>query len=218
MPDGTPGNTGNRVGLAVATDPAGPFEDRGPVVGHPSLDGSPFRDAEGALWLYYTAEYGSEDGIVPGRIYVDRLLEPDRVAGEPREVLGLHSWQEAPCALARAGRYFLCYSVGNWRDDSYHVRWALGEAPSGPFEEQPGALLSGTERVKGPGHHNFFRAEDGSEWLAYHGWDPGFRARYPRIDPLLWDEDRPRCPGPTTDPRPLPATYHEGQSPASQQS
>ncbi len=88
MPDGTPGNTGNRVGLAVADRPEGPYTDRGVVVGHASLDGSPFRDADGpspaearatareggTLYLYYTAEFGTADGMTPGRIYVDQLV------------------------------------------------------------------------------------------------------------------------------------------------
>ena len=96
-PDETPDNTGNRVGLAVSDSPAGPFENLGVLVPHASLDGSPFRDADGSLWLYYTAE-----------------------------------------------------------------------------------------------------------WTVYHGWDPDFTARYPRIDPVYWREGRPQTPGPTSSPQPLP--------------
>ena len=241
-PDGTPKNTGNRVGLAVADDPAGPFEDRGVVVPHASLDGSPFRDADGALYLYYTAEFGTAPGMTPGRIYVDRLVAPDRAAGEVRELIGHHFWQEGPCMLRvppgrqdaggagplslsgrgqgeggalgglrtcappptvspegrgigehdrRAARYFLFYSTGSWGDATYCVRWAEGDSPLGPFREAQPLLLSTTCEVIGPGHHNFFRGPDGTDWIVYHAWDPAHRARFPRIDRLLWRDGRP---------------------------
>jgi beta-xylosidase len=193
-----PDNSGNRVGLAVADSPEGPFEDRGVLVESPSLDGSPFVDADGEAYLYYTAENGAAGGSVPGRIYVDRLPAPERVEGRPRGVLALHSWQEGACALRRGGRCYLFYSVGNWRDESYHVRWAVGDSPLGPFEEAPGRLLESTPEVRGPGHHNFFRAADGSQWIVYHGWDPAFTARYPRIDRLGWDGVRPVMVGRST--------------------
>lgn len=204
MPDGTPGNTGNRVGLAVASSPAGPFADRGVVVPHASLDGSPFLDARGATWLFYVAENGCGGGFVAGRIYVDRLLAPDRVAGRPREIVGKHTWQEGPCALFRDGRYWLFYSTGAWGNASYGVRWAVGDSPEGPFTESPDMLMATTDAVKGPGHHNFFRGPDGADWIIYHGWDPAHTARYPRIDPLRWQGGRPTTPGPTASPQPLP--------------
>ncbi len=169
---GTPGNTGNRVGLAVADAPAGPYADRGVVVSHASLDGSPFRDADGSLYLYYTAEFGTADGMTPGRIYADRLVSPARAANRPVELIGQHRWQEGPCVLARGGRYWLFYSTGNWGDATYRVRYAVGDSPLGPFTEQPEPLLATTPQVIGPGHHNFFRDFAGREWIVYHGWAP----------------------------------------------
>jgi arabinan endo-1,5-alpha-L-arabinosidase len=44
-------NHSNRIGLAVSDRPEGPFEDRVSLVNHASLDASPFRDADGTLWL-----------------------------------------------------------------------------------------------------------------------------------------------------------------------
>jgi len=215
MPDGTPGNTGNRVGLAVADEPHGPFEDRGVVVPYASLDGSPFVDADGTLYLYHTAEFGSDAaGLVPGRIYGIRLAAPDRVAGEPVELVAHHPWQEGPCLMRRDGRYYLFYSVGSWADATYCVRYALGDSPLGPFDEAPEPVLRSTEHVIGPGHHNVFRGPDGADWLVYHGWDPAHTDRYPRIDRLSWREGRPWSDGPTTTPQPLPggATVKEGPS------
>jgi beta-xylosidase len=203
-PDGTPENTGNRVGLAVSNSPEGPFEDAGVAVPYSSLDGSPFRDTDGSLWLYYTCEFGNANGQTPGRIYVDRLLAPNRIAGEPREIMGLREWQEGACVLRREGRYYLFYSLGGWKSDEYRVAWAVGDSPAGPFSEQPGLLLQSTPQVKGPGHHNFFSGPGGRDWIVYHGWDPAFTARYPRVDPLVWTDGRPSTPGPTSIPQRLP--------------
>jgi beta-xylosidase len=118
--------------------------------------------------------------------------------------MGLHAWQEGPCVLLRGGRYHLFYSLGSWEKDDYRVAWAVGGSPAGPFEEGPGALLESTADVKGPGHNNVFRSSDGSDWIVYHGWDPGFTARYPRIAPLHWKDGRPETPGPSSTPQPLP--------------
>lgn len=196
--ENTPKNTGNRVGLAVSDRPEGPYEDRSVVVPHASLDGSPFRDTNGILYLYYTIEHGNSDGLVAGRIYVDKLVSADRVSGNPILLMSHHKWQEGPCVLLRNGRYYLTYSTGGWASDNYEVHWAVGTSPTGPFKEQPGTLLKSTEHVKGPGHHNFFTGPGGCDWIVYHGWDPGFTARYPRIDPLVVSRNGLSTTGPTT--------------------
>ncbi len=199
--DNTPKNTGNRVGLAVSDNPGGPYEDRGVVIPHASLDGSPFRDADGTLYLYYTIEHGNSDGLTAGRIYVDKLVSADQVSGGPILLVSHHGWQEGPCVLLRDGRYYLTYSTGGWASDNYQVHWAVGSSPTGPFKEQPGTLLKTTADVKGPGHHNFFIGPGGQDWIVYHGWDPEFTGRYPRIDPLVISENNLSTRGPTTTPQ-----------------
>lgn len=190
-PDGTPANTGNRVLVAAADTPEGPFEDTQVLIGKPSLDGSPFADQAGRLWMFFVSEFGGGADWPAGRIFADRLLAPGMVAGEPVEVAGRHEWQEGPCVLERAGRYYLFFSVGSWGKDDYRVRWAVADEPSGPFAEADGTLLKSSPAVKGPGHHNFFRTPDGREWIIYHAWDAGFTARFPRIRPLNWKDGWP---------------------------
>lgn len=190
MPDGTPDNHGNRVGVAVADCPEGPYEDHGVVVSDASLDGSPFRDAAGGLWLLYVTEHGCALGRTAGRIWIDRLASPTTVAGKAVQLVGQHRWQEGPVFAPRAdGRLLLTYSVGSWTDDTYRVVQALGDRPEGPFSELPGCILRTTAAVKGPGHHNLFTGPDGAPWIVYHGWDPAMTARYPRIDRLAIQAD-----------------------------
>ncbi len=81
MPDDKPGNEGNRVGVAAADHPAGPYEDRGVLVPHGSIDGSVFVDEDGTRHLSYTTEVNSQNGFPQGQILIDRLVTPTRVAG-----------------------------------------------------------------------------------------------------------------------------------------
>ncbi|MBI5725447.1 MAG: family 43 glycosylhydrolase [Planctomycetes bacterium] len=198
MPDGTPANTGNRVGLALSGSPEGPYQDAGVVIPHGSIDGSPFVDADGSLYMYYTIEHGNHDGLTAGQIYVDKMLSPRRPAGRPVQLVSHHEWQEGPCMLRRDGRYYLTYSTGAWTNDTYNVRWATGPGPMGPFAEQPEKILASTDLVKGPGHHNIFEGPDGKTWLIYHGWNPKFTARYPRLDPLKMDANGLSPSGPAS--------------------
>ncbi len=193
-------NHSNRVGLAVSDRPEGPFEDRGVLVNHASLDASPFRDADGNLWLYYVSEYGNARGLAPGRIWVDRLLDPAHLADQAVCLVDKHFWQEGPVMHRQPdGRYRLTYSIGAWTNDTYRVVQAVADRPDGPFVESDRVIMKSTPEVKGPGHHNFFTGPDGEPWLVYHGWDPAMTARYPRMDRLLVEADGTFCtPGPTS--------------------
>lgn len=194
--EGTPQNTGNRVGLAVASTPGGPYENRGVVIPHASIDGHMFKDLDGTFYMYYTIEHGNSDGLTAGQIFVDRMLSPTKVSGNPVPLITQHGWQEGPCMILDNGKYILTYSTENWQDETYKIRWAVGSSPLGPFVEQ-GILLSSTDKVRGPGHHAFFIGPKGERWIAYHGWDPAFKARYPRIDPLYIDAGGVRVDGPS---------------------
>lgn len=193
-------NHSNRVGLAVSDRPEGPFEDRGVLINHAALDASPFRDADGMLWLCYVTEYGNARGLAPGRIWLDRLLHPAQVADQATLLVDRHFWQEGPVLLRQEdGRYRLTYSIGAWTDSTYRVVQAVSNRIEGPFVESDCVIMQSTAEVKGPGHHNFFTGPDGQRWLVYHGWDPAMIARYPRLDQLLVESDGTlRTPGPTS--------------------
>jgi len=201
-PEESPQNAGNRVGLAVARNIEGPYEDRGVVIPHASIDGHPFFDDDGAMYLFYTIEHGNKDGLVAGQIYAGRMLAPDTMDGKPMQIVWHHPWQEGPWLTRRHGKYVLTYSCGGWADDTYHVRYAIGDSPLGPFEEQPGKILQSTDTVKGPGHHSLFKDRAGNDWICYHGWDVKFTARYPRIDRIDFKRNTVTSNGPTSTPQP----------------
>jgi beta-xylosidase len=196
-PEHSPKNSGNRVGLAVSDSIQGPYEDRGVVIPHGSIDGHVFIDEDGRMYMFYTIEYLNSDGLTAGQIYMDRLIAPDRVAGNPKQIISYHKWQEGPFLQHRFNKYFLTYSSGAWTNATYHVRYAIASSPEGPFTEQPDTILSSNEMVKGPGHHFMYQDKHGKDWIIYHGWDTAFTARYPRIDRICFSENSIRSDGPT---------------------
>jgi beta-xylosidase len=196
-PELSPDNSGNHVGLAIADSIEGPYQNVGVVIPHASIDGHVLFDTDSTMTIFYTIEHGNTDGLIAGQIYADRLLSPTKVAGKPVQIISHHIWQEGPFILHRDNKYFLTYSCGNWRDSTYHVRYAIAEKPLGPYIEQRDTILKSNSVVKGPGHHSLFIDKDGKDWIVYHGWDTKYTARYPRIDRILLNGDKITSDGPT---------------------
>jgi len=196
-PELSPDNSGNHVGLAIADSIQGPYQNVGVVIPHASIDGHVFFDTDSTMTIFYTIEHGNTDGLIAGQIYADRLLSPTKVEGKPVQIISHHIWQEGPFILHRDNKYFLTYSCGNWRDSTYHVRYAIAEKPLGPYIEQRDTILKSNALVKGPGHHSLFIDKDGKDWIVYHGWDTKYTARYPRIDRIFLDGDKISSDGPT---------------------
>jgi len=196
-PEGFPDNSGNRVGLAIADSIQGPYKNVGAVIQHASIDGHVFFDTDSTMTIFYTIERGNKDGLVAGQIYADKLLTPTKVEGKPVQIISHHPWQEGPFMLHRDNKYFLTYSCGGWTDSTYHVRYAIGNQPMGPYIEQPDTILKSNKLVKGPGHHSLFIDQAGKDWMVYHGWDIAYKARYPRIDRLFMKGDKLSSDGPT---------------------
>jgi len=229
---------GHRLRVATAVHPAGPFEDLGLVLtpDEPfTIDAHPFRDgADGQWYLYYCRDFLDEDGGRVGTgIVVDRLLEMTRLAGEPRTVVRPHAdWQlyepqrawygrvwdwytvEGPSVRRWGGHYYCFYSGGAWREPNYGVSYVVADRPLGPFRPEgdlkgPGVLHTRSGAVVGPGHASVVLAPDNlHEYLAYHAWDPDHTRRLMRIDPLIWDGDRPVSPGPSLGSEPAPPLPH----------
>lgn len=193
MPEGTPKNTGNRVGVAVADHPLGPYEDRGVVVPHGSIDGSVFTDHDGGRYLLYTTEVGNLSGFPQGQILIDRLVTPTQVEGKPRPIMNQYGWQEGASLIHHGGQYHLFFSSGGWKGPSYCVRWATAEQPTGPFTErsieQP--RVATAPGMIGPGHGFAWRHPDGGWRYTFHAWDDTMSRRSPRFAEIHWENGVP---------------------------
>ncbi len=224
------GDVGQRLRVAVADQPQGPFRDCDVQLtpDEPfSIDAHPFRDRDGGWYLFYAVDRLDGDRVGTS-IVVDRLVEMTRLAGAPspvvlpsadwqifkrgREMYGrTYDWHtcEGPFVVPHDGRYFCLYSGGPWEAETYGVSYVVGDSPTGPWQapavEGPVVLTTVPGQVVGPGHNSVVRGPDGREWVVYHAWDRDRTARRLCIDPLEWTADGPRCLGPSTQPQPAPA-------------
>ncbi len=214
------------IGLAVATAPQGPFRDTSetPFICQAdeggSIDASPFRDADGTLYLYW-----KNDGnccMMPTYLY-GQSLSPDgrSLTGEAvRLVRNDMPWKgpvvEAPTMWIQDGHYYMFYSANVYAGEAYAVGYATCEGPLGPCidaEENPilASDMTNQPLVVGPGHQTVFSDDAGNTWMVYHIWQvtPGGQRTDNRIvwlDRVLWEERRPVVQGPTRDAQPAPIT------------
>lgn len=213
------------IGLAISDSPQGPFRDPhdGPFVCQTeeggTIDASPFRDADGTLYLYF-----KNDGNCCGQftwLYGQQLTPDGRtLLGEPvRLIKNDQPWKaplvEAPTMWLQDGKYFLFYSGNYFESEGYSVGYATCESPLGPCadaEENPILASDMTEMpfAMGPGHQTVFADEAGQTWMVYHVWQVsgGMRtsSRLVWLDRVEWQDGRPVVHGPTRAPQPAPVT------------
>ncbi len=207
-PDGQGIEGERRQGLARSESPAGPFALAAlPLVRDAwSIDGHPFQDEDGSLWLFYNTRSAATgfDGRRGSGTVADRLLEPDRLEGRPTPVAfpsarwegsaaGDEFWNEASWVLKRRGRYYHLYSGGFYRDASYGIGITVADRPRGPWRKDPlNPVFRSGERIRGPGHHSVILAPDGvTSYAVYHAYDGDEPGRKIHLDPLHWAGDRP---------------------------
>ncbi|NJB97003.1 MULTISPECIES: family 43 glycosylhydrolase [Sphingomonas] len=196
-------SVGSEVWVGSAPSPAGPWADahggkpliaKGFAPAYHMIDAEAFVDDDGTAYLYW----GSGLNWTNGHCFVVKL-KPDMVSfdGEPKDVTPANYF-EGPF-LVKAGRhYVLTYSDGKTTEDTYKVRYAIGDTPLGPFREGPDSPILSTDKTRdviSPGHHAIFRV--GSQpYILYHRqslpWPrPGDDAtlRQIAVDPLTIHED-----------------------------
>jgi GH43 family beta-xylosidase len=214
--------------LATAPHPLGPWTNRDVDLTPQELfaiDASPFQDpADGQWYLFYANDVLAGPYAGTG-IVVDRLLQMDCLAGDPQSVLRpFAEWQiferrraikqnldwytvEGPFVRKVGERYICFYSGGRWENPNYGVGFAVAEHPLGPWSQwgEDATLRTVPGRVIGPGHNSVVVGPDLlTDYIVYHGWDPGCTARYLRIDPLTWPGGLPACAGASSDTQPVP--------------
>lgn len=206
------------TGVAVSTDPLGPFTSDAdePLVCQRELggtiDASPFRDADGRLFLYYKADANAIDK--PTDIFVQPMT-PDGLGltGEPVALLtNDQSWEEhvieSPTMVRQGDHYVLFYSANHFgwephqRLSPYAMGYATCEGPMGPCRDAPEnpILYSYADRkagcLSGPGHQAVFEA-NGRQYIVFHahiargGCQNAKKGRQMYIAPLGWQQGKP---------------------------
>lgn len=181
-----------RIGVAVATTPAGPFTpDPAPIAGTYSIDPAVYRDDDGSHYLYFggiwggqlqrwrSGEYRAEDtypaanapALMPK---VAKLRDDMRTLAEaPRDVTILDEAGKPLTAGDNARRFFEAawlhrhdgrYYLSYSTGDTHFLVYATGTSPYGPFTYR-GRLL---EPVLGWTTHHSIVEVNGQWHLFYH--------------------------------------------------
>ncbi|MFC0030977.1 glycoside hydrolase family 43 protein [Micromonospora chaiyaphumensis] len=207
------------LGRAVASTPLGPYRDdtEGPLVCQAelggSIDASPYRDADGSLWLLWKND-GNAIGV--DTWLWSQRLSPDglRLVGSPAKLLKqTEPWEgtliEGPFFHRHDGKLLLFFAANAYDRDTYAEGYAVCESPTGPcVKAGENPILKSNAVASGPGHASMVE-KDGRTWLLYHAWPPGQEGstdpgRQVWLDEVVWTDGRPVVKGPTAEPRPRP--------------
>jgi arabinan endo-1,5-alpha-L-arabinosidase len=186
------GSRTSAIGLATASELAGPWTDRGIVIATQhdrdafnAIDAAVVFDRTGSPWMVYGSFFGGIHAVELSLETGKRLRdEPGTlIARRPRSVDGAI---EGAYIVERDGRYFLFVSYDSLAD-TYSVRVGSSDAITGPYRDQQGreltsptdadALVTGSKVLGGlrfpggvgliaPGHNSIFH--DGDDTFMVH--------------------------------------------------
>ncbi|MCX4607849.1 MULTISPECIES: family 43 glycosylhydrolase [Streptomyces] len=157
-----------QIGVAVADSPAGPFKDalgrplvaKGQFTGQ-MIDPAVFTDDDGQSYLYWGNGHGY---VVP--------LNTDMVSFDASQVRDITQpdFREGSFVVKRRSTYYFMWSEDDTRSENYHVAYATGPSPLGPWTKR-GTILSKRPEygIKGTGHHSVVNVPGTDDWyIVYH--------------------------------------------------
>lgn len=168
-------SVGSEIWCGKAKHPVGPWENMlgdQPMLAFDTtrfyhvIDAEAFIDDDGKAYLYW----GSGWDWINGHCYAAELnADMSSFTAEPVEVTPTRYF-EGPLMVKYDDKYYLTYSEGKTIDDTYEVRYAVGDHPLGPFTEASNSPILKTDKalnVYGPGHHTVFEFRD-KHYILYH--------------------------------------------------
>jgi hypothetical protein len=193
-----------KIGVAVADDPAGPFADAGKplIFKHPNgakggqeIDPDVFEDpVTGKDYLYWGNGYMAVAEVNKDMLSIDtnsiKIITPDTTFREGTEV------------FCRKGKYYFMWSEDDTRSPNYRVRYGYTDAPTGKLTIPVNNVViekDATQGIYGTGHNCVLNIPGTDDWyIIYHrfnkpkGINMGDAAGYNRevcIDKLLFNAD-----------------------------
>ncbi|WP_406156226.1 family 43 glycosylhydrolase [Streptomyces canus] len=158
-----------QIGVAVADSPAGPFKDAlgKPLVGKGGslqgqmIDPAVFTDDDGTSYLYWGNGHGY---VVP--------LNDDMTSYDAAAVKDItpDNFREGSFVIKRHGTYYFMWSEDDTRSENYHVAYATGPSPLGPWTKK-GTILSKRPEygILATGHHSVVNVPGTDDWyIVYH--------------------------------------------------
>ncbi|MDR2955573.1 MAG: family 43 glycosylhydrolase [Prevotella sp.] len=193
-----------KIGVAVADDPAGSFVDSGKalidfkpegVQGGQEIDPDVFADPKtGKSYLYWGNGYMAVAELNKDMVSIKKntikVMTPDKTFREAIEV------------FYRNGLYYFLWSEDDTRSENYRVRYATSTSPTGPLTIKENNLILSKDPAKGiygTGHNSVIQIPGKDEWyIVYHrfnrpnGIHMGDAAGFHRevcIDKMEFDEN-----------------------------
>ncbi len=163
-----------KVGVAVADDPTGPFVDSGkPLIdfkpngvhGGQEIDPDVFQDPKsGKCYLYWGNGYMAVAELNDDMVSIKKLsVQEIKVDGTFRE--GTH-------VLYRKGVYYFLWSEDDTRSPNYRVRYAIAQSPTGPLTIPEDNIVIEKDEKEGiyaTGHNSTIQVPGKDEWyIVYH--------------------------------------------------
>lgn len=163
-----------KIGVAVADDPCGPFVDAGqPIVAqHPEgvkggqeIDPDVFKDPKsGKYYLYWgngymaVAELNKDMTTIKQKTM--KVITPDR------------TFREGAYVFYRNGKYYFLWSEDDTRSENYSVRYGISDSPTGPITVPENNLILHKNPelgIYGTGHNSVLQIPGTDEWyIVYH--------------------------------------------------
>jgi beta-xylosidase len=173
-------SVGSEVWVGMSEHPLGPWKnakaDNSPLIhrdyfeGYHMIDAEAFIDDDGQAYLYW----GSGLNWVNGKCFAVKLSTDMVTFTENPVDITPPNFFEAPFMLKENGKYYLMYSDGKAIDETYKIRYSVGDTPFGPWMEGKNSPVLATDKAKnifGPGHHSVFK-ENGQHYIIYHRIHP----------------------------------------------
>jgi len=163
-----------KIGVAVADNPAGPFKDSGKalIAGRPKgvqggqeIDPDVFTDSKtNKSYLYWGNGYMAVAPLNDDMISVDtsavKIITPDG------------SFREGTEVFYRNGKYYFLWSEDDTRSENYRVRYGFSDSPTGKMTIPENNLILAKDvdqQIYGTGHNSVIKLNGKDEWyMVYH--------------------------------------------------
>lgn len=163
-----------KIGVAVADNPTGPFVDTGkPLISSfPSgitkgqqIDPAVFNDPKtGKDYLYWGNGYMAGVELNPNMISLDST--------KIKTLTPKPSYNEGTHVFYRHGKYYFLWSENDTRSEDYQVRYGTSNSPMGPITVPEQNLVLAKNKdvgIFGTGHHSVIQIPGKDEWyIVYH--------------------------------------------------
>ena len=183
--------------VAVSDSAEGPFVFKRKMLNEFSIDAHVVENETG-LYMFY-AKDNLEDSRMGTRIYVDKMLDPYTLKGEPVEVIRPtldeeifmknkygdgRNWHtiEGPFYFREGAYHYLMYSGACYQNDSYHIGYAYAKSEENDLTKLNfikrtdeigfSPLLFKNEFEEGTGHNSLINYNN-NYYILYHGRDIG---------------------------------------------